>query len=372
MKKLRGPRIASDASVSAPQISRANRGGERWLLHRSAPRPRRCRLRSAQRQTQSRLHRRRRARHACHAALLKEPDVRGVAVCDVNKSGANYTQWSAHESATPFRSLLGVSSGWDWLSPDDPIQLSHTLKVTSGGAGANPRKKLSMPTTPPAPAPEIPAAARPIPISANSSKKKKISTPSSSATTDHLPRHHLRRGMRKRKHVFCQKPLTHSIYEARRHRRHRPRKPASPHKSLLAIKPPKTRASFANGSGLRHRSRSRSAQLVRSSILAAGHRSSERDRLGSRRPSMGPVARSCARAAPTINVYLPFPGAAGRFRLRCSRRYGLLQLRHNLSRPETRGPFQRRSKLYRSLSGNPIRTHRLSRSTTPNAAICRP
>src|SRR5229473_8437848 len=29
--------------------------------------------------------------------FLKEPDVQGIAVCDVNKSGSNYPQWSTHE-----------------------------------------------------------------------------------------------------------------------------------------------------------------------------------------------------------------------------------------------------------------------------------
>src|SRR5882757_7796743 len=29
--------------------------------------------------------------------FLHEPDVQGVAVCDVNKSGSNYPQWGDHE-----------------------------------------------------------------------------------------------------------------------------------------------------------------------------------------------------------------------------------------------------------------------------------
>ncbi len=74
--------------------------------------------------------------------FLKEPDVQGIAVCDVNKSGSNYPQWSTHEFCNSVRGLLGVSSGWDWLSPDDPIQLSHTLKVTGGVAGREPAQKI--------------------------------------------------------------------------------------------------------------------------------------------------------------------------------------------------------------------------------------
>jgi len=70
--------------------------------------------------------------------FLHEPDVQGVAVCDVNKTGANYPQWDTHEFTKSVRKLLGVDSGWDWLSPDQPIQLSHTLAVTSGVAGREP------------------------------------------------------------------------------------------------------------------------------------------------------------------------------------------------------------------------------------------
>src|SRR5215475_14044121 len=48
--------------------------------------------------------------------FLREPDVQGVAVCDVNKGAAGYPQWSNHEFCNSVRKLLGVNSGWDWLS----------------------------------------------------------------------------------------------------------------------------------------------------------------------------------------------------------------------------------------------------------------
>src|SRR5256886_367324 len=47
--------------------------------------------------------------------FLKEPDVQGVAVCDPNKSGADYPQWDTHEFCNSVRKLLGVDTGWDWL-----------------------------------------------------------------------------------------------------------------------------------------------------------------------------------------------------------------------------------------------------------------
>src|SRR5213082_4127647 len=60
--------------------------------------------------------------------FLKEPDVQGVAVCDPNKASADYPQWDTHEFSKSVRALLGVDSGWDWLSPDQPIQLTHALR----------------------------------------------------------------------------------------------------------------------------------------------------------------------------------------------------------------------------------------------------
>ena len=148
--------------------------------------------------------------------FLKEPDVQGVAVCDVNKSGANYPQWSPREFSNSVNNLLGVSSGWDWLSPDDPIQLSHTLKVTAGVAGREPAQKI------------VDAYNATGSRSGNSRgcaaysdfrellEKEKDLDAVVVCTTDHLHAAISAAAMRKHKHVFCQKPLTHTIYEARR------------------------------------------------------------------------------------------------------------------------------------------------------------
>src|SRR5207302_1366171 len=65
-----------------------------------------------------------------------------VAVCDPNKSGADYPQWDTHEFCNSVRKLLGVDTGWDWLSPDQPIQLTHSLRVTGGVAGREPCQKI--------------------------------------------------------------------------------------------------------------------------------------------------------------------------------------------------------------------------------------
>ena len=148
--------------------------------------------------------------------FLKEADVQAVAVCDVTKSAANYPQWSNHEFCHSVRKLLGVDSGWDWLSPDQPLQLSHSLRVTSGVAGREPCQKI---------------------VDAYYSSQKRSGQYRGCAaytdfrdllekqrdvdavvvgTTDGLHAAVSAAAMKKHKHVFCQKPLTHTVYEARR------------------------------------------------------------------------------------------------------------------------------------------------------------
>jgi predicted dehydrogenase len=148
--------------------------------------------------------------------FLAQPDVQGVAVCDVNKSGSNYPQWAPHEFCNSVRKLLNVDSGWDWLSPDEPLQLNHTLRVTSGVAGREPCQKI---------------------VDAYYATQQRSGTYHGCAassdyrellekqkdidaivvcTTDNLHASISAAAMKKGKHVFCQKPLTHTVYEARR------------------------------------------------------------------------------------------------------------------------------------------------------------
>lgn len=148
--------------------------------------------------------------------FLREPDVQAVAVCDPNKVSANYPQWDTHEFCKSVRKLLNVDSGWDWLSPDQPIQLTHSLRVTSGVAGREPCQKI------------VDAYYATQQRSGDYRgcsayndfrellEKQQDLDAVIVCTTDNLHATVSAAAMKKRKHVFCQKPLTHTIYEARR------------------------------------------------------------------------------------------------------------------------------------------------------------
>src|SRR5262249_53171948 len=49
--------------------------------------------------------------------FLKEPDVQGVAVCDVNKASADYPQWDTHEFCKSVRQPLCLDSPLHSLTP---------------------------------------------------------------------------------------------------------------------------------------------------------------------------------------------------------------------------------------------------------------
>jgi predicted dehydrogenase len=148
--------------------------------------------------------------------FLREPDVQGVAVCDCNKTSADYPQWDTHEFCNSVRKLLGVDSGWDWLSPDQAVQLSHTLHVTSGVAGREPAQKIvdayysSQQRTG-----QYHGCSAYTDFRELLEKQKDLDAVVV-CTTDHLHAAVSAAAMKKRKHVFCQKPLTHTVYEARR------------------------------------------------------------------------------------------------------------------------------------------------------------
>jgi len=148
--------------------------------------------------------------------FLKEPDVQGVAVCDPNKGSADHPQWEPHEFCKSVRKLLGVETGWDWLSPDQPIQLTHTLKVTGGMAGREPCQQIVNAYYGAQKAAGTYGGCAAYSDFRELLEKQKDLDAVVVCTTDSLHAAVSAAAMRKRKHVFCQKPLTHTIYEARR------------------------------------------------------------------------------------------------------------------------------------------------------------
>jgi predicted dehydrogenase len=148
--------------------------------------------------------------------FLKEPDVQGIAVCDPNKSSADHPQWEDHEFCNSVRKLLGVESGWDALSPDQPIQLNHSLRVTSGVAGREPCQAIvNAYYAAQKRSGEYQGCAAFADFRELLEKQKDIDAVVV-CTTDNLHAAVSAAAMKKRKHVFCQKPLTHTVYEARR------------------------------------------------------------------------------------------------------------------------------------------------------------
>ncbi len=148
--------------------------------------------------------------------FLKEPDVQGVAVCDPNKGSVDHPQWEPHEFCNSVRKLLGVESGWDWLSPDQPIQLTHALKVTGGMAGREPCQQIVNAYYGAQKTSGKYAGCAAYSDFRELLEKQKDLDAVVVCTTDNLHAAVSAAAMKKRKHVFCQKPLTHTIYEARR------------------------------------------------------------------------------------------------------------------------------------------------------------
>jgi len=148
--------------------------------------------------------------------FLREPDVQGVAVCDANKSSADYPQWDTHEFCNSVRKLLEVDSGWDWLSPDQSIELTPSLKVTSGVAGREPCQKIVEAYYGGQNRSGVYSGCTAYTDFRELLEKQKDLDAVVVCTTDNLHAAVSAAAMKKRKHVFCQKPLTHTIFEARR------------------------------------------------------------------------------------------------------------------------------------------------------------
>jgi predicted dehydrogenase len=148
--------------------------------------------------------------------FLRQKDVQAVAVCDPNKGSADYPQWGESEFRNAVRRLLGANSGWEWLSPNRPIRLTPALTATSGMAGREPCQKIVAAYYG---AGKRSGDYRGCPAYNDFRdllEKEKDVDGVVVGTTDNLHAAVTVAAMRKGKHVFCQKPMSHTVEEARR------------------------------------------------------------------------------------------------------------------------------------------------------------
>jgi predicted dehydrogenase len=152
--------------------------------------------------------------------LLARPDVQVVAVCDCNKGSKNYAEYEDNDLLNSARKLLGPGYedwGADLASPGE-VQLTHEFRTSLGMGGREPAKRVV----------EAYYGSR----KGSASGTYKGCTAYSDfrelldkegdldavyvATPDHWHAGISMTAMRKRKHVLCQKPMTHNIGDARR------------------------------------------------------------------------------------------------------------------------------------------------------------
>jgi predicted dehydrogenase len=151
-------------------------------------------------------------------SLLPRPDVQVVAVCDCNEMSKNYAEYSPNALLVAARRLLGPGYekwGEDLASPGT-VKLTHTFSTSLGMGGREPARRLV----------EAYYGKRQTSGSYRGcaaykdyremlDKEKDIDAVYV-ATPDHWHAPISIAAMRRRKHVLCQKPMTHSVAEARR------------------------------------------------------------------------------------------------------------------------------------------------------------
>ncbi len=150
--------------------------------------------------------------------LLRRPDVQVVAVCDCNRVSKDYAEYGRHALLQASRRLLGPGHekwGEDLASPGE-VQLTHSFRTSLGACGREPAKRLV----------EACYGARTTSgaysgCTAYSDFRELLEREKSLdavyiATPDHWHAPIAIAAMRKRKHVLGQKPMCHSIGEARK------------------------------------------------------------------------------------------------------------------------------------------------------------
>jgi predicted dehydrogenase len=148
--------------------------------------------------------------------FLAFPEVQAVAVCDPVRSAANYHQWGKSEFQNQVRKLMGVNSGFEWLSPNTPmLPLTPTFSAPAGVSGREPAQKIvDFHNGRNVRSGESKGCAAYADFREMLDKEKGVDAVVV-GTTDVLHASAAIAAMRHRKHVYCQKPMAHSIPAAR-------------------------------------------------------------------------------------------------------------------------------------------------------------
>ena len=152
--------------------------------------------------------------------LLAHPDVRVIAVCDCNKESKNYIEYGDNALLKAARKLLGPGYenwGEDLASPGE-VQLTHEFRSSLGMGGREPARRLveAYYGSKKGKGSEAAKGCNAYADFRELLEKEKDLDAVYVATPDHWHAAISMAAMRKRKHVLCQKPMTHTIADARR------------------------------------------------------------------------------------------------------------------------------------------------------------
>jgi hypothetical protein len=267
--------------------------------------------------------------------FLREPDVQIVAVCDANRQSSDYHQWAHNEFCNSVRRLLGANSGWEWLSPNKPLRLTQLLTVTSGTAGYEPARQIvEAYYGKDRPAGQYKGCKTYADFRELLEKQSDVDA-IVVCTHDTLHAPVAIAAMRKGKHVWCQKPMTYSVAEARKMAQVARETAVATQVAVANAASEDTRRLcewVASGAPC-----ARSDQLVKPAVLAAGDRTPCRNSPGARGTELGTVAGAFASPPVSSGLSAVCMARLVRLRLRCAGRHGLLQLRHYLPGVEAGG-----------------------------------
>jgi predicted dehydrogenase len=150
-------------------------------------------------------------------SLLARPEIQVVAVCDCNRGSKNYMEYSSNSLLIAARRLLGTGyENWaeDLASPGR-VEVTHGFESSLGMGGRDPAKRMVEAYYASQKDAEYKGCTAYRDYRELMEKEKDLDAVYV-ATPDHWHAPISIAAMRKGKHVLCQKPMAHSIGEARR------------------------------------------------------------------------------------------------------------------------------------------------------------